>query len=547
MSVETPDAARDAELGQLRADFGQLQATVARQEALIETLLAERTATAPAPAPRRDKRARPTPNPTSPPSLEDQPTSRRGLLKRLGAGTAGAAAAVLAGRAIPAEASFDGTKVGESTTQYGIYAARDSDARPAVGVVNTFGVLGTLLPGMLTPDSVPNAGVAGFSQDIIGVTGRSKSSVGVYGLSDTGSGVRGVIGALVLPANPNYNVAGTFGASSTRAGVVGVTEAAGYAAVHGYSNQATGMGVFGQSGGHGVFGRTSAAAGTVVEGMLAAGLAGRTAGTIALYGYSDGPPNANYAPVGAVGQCESGFGVWGLSSAGPGAASKPGGGTTTAISGVLGTSTSGVGVYAISSGAYALAAEGNGPTSVAVFGRAAQAGGKAAVFVGPVEIQGHLTVTGGINGPVGQAATRAPADSRGAPPSLQAVQSPEALVEGIGEGRLVGGQAEVRLDAALVALLPDDQYHVVLTEYDDHSGLYVTGRTRQGFTVRAKDSPTAGGTFSYRVVGRSPVARTAADAAPLHTPTIPVPQGVPTLPVGRETSPAAPVTRPDAR
>jgi hypothetical protein len=242
-----------------------------------------------------------------------------------------------------------------------------------------------------------------------------------------------------------------------------------------------------------------------------------------------------------VGQCENGFGVWGLSSAGPGATSRPGGGAVTAVSGVLGTSTNGVGMYAISSGTYALAADGNGPGTVAVLGRAL-GGGKAAVFVGNVEINGHLTVTGGINGPVGAVPTAA--DGRGVAstaPTLQAVQSPEALVEGLGQGRLAGGQAAIRFDATLGSLLADDQYDVFLTEYGDHNALYVTGRTQQGFDVRAKDSPTASGTFSYRVVARSRTAR-ATEAPPLHVPTIPVPQGVPTLPVGRE-PPAAPPSR----
>jgi hypothetical protein len=297
--------------------------------------------------------------------------------------------------------------------------------------------------------------------------------------------------------------------------------------------------------GHGVFGQTRAAAGTVVNGMLAAGLTGRTSSTVALYGYADGPANPSYAPVGGVGQCESGFGLWGLSSAGPGATTRPGGGALTAASGVLGTSTNNVGVYAISSGTYALAADGNGPSTVAVLARAQ--GGRAGVFFGNVEINGHLTVTGGVNGPVGQSPPTASGDSRGTTPSLQAMQSPEALVEGIGRGQLGGGRAEVRFDAAVVSLLPDDQYDVFLTEYGDHNALYVAERTRQGFTVRAKDSPTASGAFSYRVVARSRTVRATADAAPLHQPTIPVPQGVPTLPVGRETPPIAPALKPEAR
>jgi hypothetical protein len=203
----------------------------------------------------------------------------------------------------------------------------------------------------------------------------------------------------------------------------------------------------------------------VANGLLAAGVTGRTGGTIALYGFSDGPPNPSYAPVGAVGQCVSGFGVWGLSSAGPGATSRPGVGSPTAISGVLGTSASGVGMYAISSGSYALAADGNGPSTVAVLGRAL-GGGKAAVFVGNVEIQGHLTVTGGVNGPVSAQAVGA------GPPS-------PALIEDVGRGRLERGAATVALPPAMAAVVQGDDYDVFLTEYDDHHALYVTRRTAQ--------------------------------------------------------------------
>jgi hypothetical protein len=351
-----------------------------------------------------------------------------------------------------------------------------------------------------------------------GTTGH----VGVHGISGNGSA-------------PSADLSvGVFGQAPITGGV-------------GVRGEGLAEGMHGEStNGNGVFGRTSAPAGTVLNGLLAAGLVGRTGSTIALYGYSDGPPNPSYAPVGTVGQCENGFGVWGLSSAGPGAVSRPGGGSPTGISGVLGTSTNGLGVYAISSGAYALAADNNGgPSTVAALIRGL-GGGKAAVFVGNVEINGHLTVTGGINGPV--AAAQADSSSAGAGArSLQAVQSREALVEEIGEGRLVGGRAEVRFDAALSTLLGDDPYQVVLTQYDDHSGLYVTARTRQGFEVRAKDSPTASGSFGYRVVGRARDSQAVGDraATPLHVPTLPVPQGVPTLPVGPQ--PATPERGPSPR
>jgi hypothetical protein len=380
--------------------------------------------------------------------------------------------------------------------------------------------------GVRSSGGASSAGAPGIG--VVGTAGSGGTNrrVGVRGEADNSPDAIGVFG-VAIGSN-----AGAASSPTGRAGVAGVSDA--------------GSGVRGEAtNGHGVFGQTSATAGTVVNGMLAAGLAGRTGGTIALYGYSDGPPNATYAPIGAVGQCESGFGVWGLSSAGPGASSRPGGGAVTAISGVLGTSANGLGMYAISSGSYALAADGTGPSTVGALIRGL-GGAQAAVFVGNVQIQGNLQVTG----TVGQAPAAVQADSRGAPAAanLSAPQTREVVVEDFGEGRLVGGRGEVRLDAAFAAQLQDAPYQVVLTEYDDHHALYVTGRTRQGFEVRAKDSPTASGTFSYRVVARARGAQAAGDRAPtpLHVPTIPTPQGVPTLPVGRETPQTMPAPKPDA-
>jgi hypothetical protein len=520
MGSKTGSRARDVELAQLRATVVELADRLAQLE------------TRPADGSRPPGISR-APGAASPPGTEQPPSPLRHLPRR---GLLAGVAAVVAG------AAAQWTTQPVAAAQTALLYETSTTAGSPINFPGSAVIINT--PSQFPPG--PGAHLLGVQSTVAGVRG-------VQGYSSTASGVVGISAQGVVP--PGGYAAGVFGAADGTVGhgvqgvsgdVAGVPlPPTGFVGVGGYSG--TGIGAVGTSTtNHGVFGRTGAPAGTVVNGMLAAGLAGRTNSTIALYGYADGPVNPNYAPIGAVGQCESGFGLWGLSSAGPGTTTRPGGGAVTAASGVLGTSANNVGVYAISSGSYALAADGNGPSTVAILARA-QSGGRAGVFFGNVEINGHLTVTGGVNGPTAAAPATAQGDSQGTARSLQAVQSPEALVEGIGEGRLGGGQAEVRFDAALAALLPDDQYHVVLTEYDDHNGLYVTGRTRQGFTVRAKDSPTASGAFSYRVVARSRTARAAADTAPLHQPTIPVPQGVPTLPVGRESPTAAPAPKPDGR
>jgi hypothetical protein len=527
MQAETPDTARDTELGQLRADVGQLQATVSRQEALIETLLAKlevQTASAVAPEPRPSKRSKRPLEAVSTSRPKCPPTSRRGLLKRLGTSAAGAAVAATAlGAARPEQAAADAavTVNGGSTNNYGVYASNNTiTPRPAVPADVKAGVLGVSSVGanLNILASTQGSGVAGATFVATGVVGTA---------SDQGLGVGGICIA-ETPRTLFNTSAGVAGVSTVRAGVSGIS-----------------------GNNHGVIGRTQAPAGTVVAndsqnpggGMLAAGLAGRTSSTIALYGYADGPPNPNFAPVGAVGQCESGFGVWGLSSAGPGATSRPGGGAVTAVSGVLGTSASGLGVYAISSGSYALAADGNGPSTVGALIRGL-GGAQAAVFVGNVEIQGHLTVTGGVNGPVG-------AQTTGSAPT-----SP-ALVEAMGRGQVERGTATVALDPTVAAQVQGADYDVFLTSYDNVH-LHVAQRTSQGFEVRVTEGTgraadiaagRASAGFSYRVVARRrPGAGSQrADAAALHQPSIPVPQGVPTLPVGRETPPAAPSRKPDER
>jgi hypothetical protein len=395
-------------------------------------------------------------------STPTQATSSHGQLRRRGilAGTAALVAGVMARVAErPAMAASgggaDGNMVLGSNTSNLANTSSTTTELQATGslVINgisqgAFKVTNSNGVGIRAQGSGPLASMLGTSSDGTGVYGISANRIGVFGTNSTG--------VITLPTG----AIGVAGLSTSGTGVRG--ESGSGAGVHGVCPA-----------GHGVFGQTSAPAGTVVSGMLAAGLAGRTRGTIALYGYSDGPPYEAYAPVGTVGQCENGFGVWGLSSAGPLAVSRPGGGTPTAVSGVLGTSTNGIGVYTISSGNYSLVADARGPNTVALFVRA-NGSSPSAVFQGNVEISGHLTVAGGINGPV--SAQRDSSGAHSATPSLQSVQSPAALIEDIGEGRLVGGQAEVRFDAALVALLPDEQYHVVLTEYDDNNGLYVTGR-----------------------------------------------------------------------
>ena len=78
---------------------------------------------------------------------------------------------------------------------------------------------------------------------------------------------------------------------------------------------------------------------------------------------------------------------------------------------------------------------------------------------------------------------------------------PEPWFEEVGEGKLVGGWAEVKLDPDFAAMVRPDGYHVFLTEYGDLGGLYVVNRGSGGFEVRSRTA-TASGSFGNRVMAR---------------------------------------------
>jgi len=127
--------------------------------------------------------------------------------------------------------------------------------------------------------------------------------------------------------------------------------------------------------------------------------------------------------------------------------------------------------------------------------------GYAAAFTGLVWIDGHAVINGGLEVYGGAKSAVVPFPD-GTQRRLYCMESPECWFEDFGTAQLVNGQAQVQLDRGFASVVSADDYHVFLTEYDDNSGLYVTGRTSTGFGVRAKTSPTANGTFSYRVVAK---------------------------------------------
>jgi len=254
-------------------------------------------------------------------------------------------------------------------------------------------------------------------------------------------------------------------------GVKGQTDSG--VGVHGYATSTsatTAYGVYGQSdasAGYGVYGAAYGAAAT--------GVGGEARGTApAVFGQNTG--SAASAGPGAQGTSTSGHGSVGVSGASDGHAS----------------------VFGFSNKQGGIAVRGSIDPAVRVAPYTF-----AGVFDGTVVVSGSLFIGGNKS-----AYVKHPDGSHRA---LYCVESPESWFEDFGEGTLVNGKAEVKIDPDFAAVADTSAYHVFLTEHDQHNALHVTRRTGGGFAVEADTATLAakgkkvgdvGGTFSYRIVAR---------------------------------------------
>jgi hypothetical protein len=162
-------------------------------------------------------------------------------------------------------------------------------------------------------------------------------------------------------------------------------------------------------------------------------------------------------------------------------------------------------------GVYGLSAKGHG-----LVGATATAGGAAVVgatngvvgayagaLYGPVVVSGDFTVFG--------AKSAAVPHPDGTHRRLYCVESPESWFEDFGTGRLECGRADVPLDPDFAALVDLSDYHVFVTEQNDHQHLIVRDRMMTGFAVEAdadiaqlkgKTVQDVSGTFSWRMVAK---------------------------------------------
>ncbi|MGR4064343.1 MAG: hypothetical protein ACLQPV_02710 [Vulcanimicrobiaceae bacterium] len=331
-------------------------------------------------------------------------------------------------------------------------------------------------------------------------------------INDSGSYTNGVIIAGTNTVN-GYGVEGiTDGSGSGLYGHSGSTSATSYgvygfspggAGVYGY-NSRSGSGVLGVSTtGPGVRGASPNADGVLGTTTFASGEGGAANGVEG----DDNSTDKGNANAGVLGNSTYGIGVYGNSSNGWGVE-----GYSSSAVGLFGETQSAVACTNTSEWAFCPAA--SPALSLSAPGQSASPRGMEIIATngsqpvmsldayGNMVLLGSLVVDGDISyGSLdGQSCDQLPGTC--VTPQLSSGRSaPARSVERVGEAQLVEGRAFVALDASLAkAMDPSQSYHVFVTPEGDCNGLYVTGKTGTGFTVRELHRGTATLAFDYRIV-----------------------------------------------
>ncbi|HEY1660426.1 MAG TPA: hypothetical protein VGG14_18885 [Candidatus Sulfotelmatobacter sp.] len=374
-----------------------------------------------------------------------------------------------------------------------------TDARYAqLGVANTFTGNETF-SGNVTSTGTVN-GAEGFFSNTTG-------SVAVEAIqNDTTRVDDGIAGIIYSPQNGSAGVVGSALTSDPSAQVFGVM-----GTVQGNS----GVGVYGvdgvesqighEGGGSGVWGD----AGSIgFEGVLATAdnvpalvAANQSSAQPAILGESFGGPDFATGIVGFSGAA-SGLGIYGSSITASNTYLNHVGFQPIGVVGDAGDPPqpggTPIGLWGAADSGIALVGEnasGANPTSYfynssAIAGEALLAGGDLGTC--NIDVWGDESCSGVIG-------TVAGANSKFS--QLYAVQSPENWFEDFGSGELAGGAATVTLDAAFAEITSSSaDYRVFLTPNGDCKGLYVTGKTATGFTVRELGGGQASVGFDYRIV-----------------------------------------------
>jgi hypothetical protein len=250
-----------------------------------------------------------------------------------------------------------------------------------------------------------------------------------------------------------------------------------------FSRATTGTGVWAESGtggGTGVYGKSSG------TGPTSVGVAGVSSGIYGVTGVSNTPGGC-----GVRGDCTGGIGVLGNVSDGYG---------------VLGQAVTGNGLNGFSQQNHAIVGQTarayfGGVTGVAtiastvgIYGTTNGGGGNNAnAFAGYMD--GNFVVANGVK-------SAAVKHADGSHRLVYCMESPENWFEDFGEAKLVGGRADVKLDADFAAVVDSGAYHVFLTPKGESKGLYLSAQTAGGFSVREQQGGASSVAFSYRVVAK---------------------------------------------
>jgi hypothetical protein len=235
---------------------------------------------------------------------------------------------------------------------------------------------------------------------------------------------------------------------------------------------------------YGLYADTIHGGGVGVSGTAQTGVAGQVpnmANTVAVHGSNTSTTGTNN--IGVRGDSTTGTGVYGATSTG-----------LYGVYGIAGSHQGAGGVVGVATQAGTIGFAG------AAFAPATDAG----YFTGNVSVFGNFAVSGS------KFAVVKGAD--GAYRGMYAVESPECWFEDFGEGTLVAGKAEIKLEPLFAQHVRTDSYHVFLTPHDASHLLAATVRAGQGFSVEASASAEAvakgtkaadlSGTFSWRVVAK---------------------------------------------
>jgi hypothetical protein len=368
---------------------------------------------------------------------------------------------------------------------------------------------GRVLPAVLTKPVVDDSGSFAGGPILIGTNTAKGTGIEGYASASGGTGVVGIA------------------SSSNTGGVAILGEATGTGGngVYGYSGKGIGVRGFTGNGASyaGYFSNVASSSSVALDAV---------ANGTALLATSSQGFGVDGATSFASAEGGGGAGVFGEDRSTDGGSGDSGVfGSSTGGSGVSGNSTNFVGVYAFSqsgNGVFAQsnatltcnnpgnwafcpaanpALEINSPSSTGtVRGMAIVATGGGTPIMsldgaGNMIILGNLVVDGNIAYTSIGPTCFEPPGTCVTPQYSARNQSVSAQVERVGDAQLVGGRAYVAIDSDLARRMDSSQkYHVFVTPEGDCNGLYVTAKTRTGFTVRELHGGTSTLAFDYRIV-----------------------------------------------